>query len=171
MTDTEMTEFDEFLRKRSEASSAATRDAALPIEDHGKEWQRLKDELRRITNGKALGAEPFEWSPYPAPYPDFLKLRDVAAVFATPLAGKMTPASFRIMFARRSSRADEVSRVDAPISAIQWLLTLEPADGVLYWNAKEPGLRLPTPQFAVKIAERLVEYFEEYNAALKFRYP
>lgn len=165
-----MTDFDEFLRKRNEELAAGARDTALPASDQVKAWQRLKDELRRITQGKRLGTEPFEWSPYPAPYPDFLKLGDVAAVFVIPVALTPVPPDFRIVFGRRPTRADEMlapSSSSAAIPWLRWLPTVDFAGGVLHWNAKEEGLRLPTPQFAAKVAERLVEYFEEYNAALK----
>lgn len=166
-----MTDFDEFLRKRNEERAAEARNTDVLFADQGKEWQRLKDELRRITDGKRLGTDPFEWSPYPAPYTDFLKLKDVAVVFATTPIGALAPGPYRIVFARRPLRANEVWVDDEPISAVNWVLTLEPVGSVLHWNAKEPGLRLPTSDFAAKIAEHLVEYFEAYIAALKSKYP
>ena len=166
-----MTDFDEFLRKRNEERSATVRDIHLNFADQGKEWQWLKDELRRITEGRKLGTEAFEWPTYPAPYPDFLTLGDVAVVFATPAIATLAPQIYRLMFVRRPFRANEVSNIGAPIPAVNWLLSLQHSEGVGYWIVKEDGLRLPTPQFAVKIAERLVEYFDSYTAALRAKYP
>jgi len=118
-----MTDFDEFLRKRNEERAAEARNTDVLFADQGKEWQRLKDELRRITDGKRLGTDPFEWSPYPAPYTDFLKLKDVAVVFATTPIGALAPGPYRIVFARRPLRANEVWVDDEPISAVNWVLT------------------------------------------------
>ena len=166
-----MTDFDEFLRKRNEVKTAEAQDTSTLLADQGKEWQRLKDQLRQITAGKRLGTDPFEWSPYPSPYPDFLKLKGVAVIFATPRVGILMPQTYRVVFARRPLRANEVWIDDEPVSAIHWLPILKPAKGTLYWEVKEQDLRLRTSEFAVKIAERLVEYFDAYTAALQIKYP
>jgi len=166
-----MTDFDEFLQKRNAAESMKARDTILLFSDAGKEWQRLKDRVREITDGKSLGAEKFEWSSYPAPYPDFLKLKDVAATFIVTVAAGIPAQNFRIVFARRPLRANEMWVDDEPIPAKTWLLNLEATNGIFYWSQKQSAVKWTTEGFAGYIAQQLVEYYEAYTAALKAKYP
>jgi len=166
-----MTDFDEFLRKRNELRSAQGGDTTLLAAEAMNEWQRLKDRVREITCGKALGSEKFEWAPYPAPYPDFLKLKDVAATFiAYRVAGNLQQ-DFRITFARRPLRANEMWIDDDPIPPKAWLLTLEVTNGLFYWSLKQDAAKRTTEEFAIHVAQELVEYYEAYTAALKAQYP
>jgi len=166
-----MTDFDEFLQKRNAAESMKARDTILLFAEAGKEWQRLKDRVCEITEGKSLGVEKFEWAPYPAPYPDFLKLKDVAATFIATMAAGNTAQNFRIVFARRPLRANEMWVDDEPISARTWQLSLEAAKGIFYWAQKQSAAKWTTEGFAGYIAQQLVEYYEAYTGALKAQYP
>jgi hypothetical protein len=170
-----MTNFDEFLQKRNAAESMKARDTTLLFSDAGNEWQQLKDRVREITEGKALGVEKFEWSPYPSPYPDFLKLKDVAATFIAKVAAGSPAQNFRVVFSRRPLRADDVVREEwsdeDPIPARTWLLNLESSKGIFYWSQKQSAVKWATEGFAGYIAQQLVEYYEAYTAALKAKYP
>jgi hypothetical protein len=166
-----MTEFDEFLCKRNREIFTEARHAELPNTDQGKEWVRLKEQIREITQGKSLGNAPFEWSPYPAPYPDFLKLKDVSVTFLTPSITGLTPRTYRLVFARRPLRANELWVDDEPVPAVRWTLELSPLEGLLNWVSKDEGIRMPTAQFAERVAQRLVEYFDTYTVALRAKDP
>jgi hypothetical protein len=166
-----MTDFDEFLRTRNELQSAQGSDTTLLAAEAMNEWHRLKDRAREITDGKALGSEKFEWAPYPAPYPDFLKLKDVAATFISPRIAGDSQRDFRITFARRPLRANEMWVDDDPIPPKPWLLTLEVSSGLFYWSLKNNVAKRTTEEFAIHIAQELVEYYEAYTAALKSQYP
>jgi hypothetical protein len=166
-----MTDFDEFLRKHNEAESMKARDTILNFAGAGNEWQRLKDQVRKITEGKTLGIEPFEWAPYPAPYPDFLKLKDVAVTFISYGAAGNSPQNLRIAFARRPLRANEMWVDDEPISARTWLLNLEAENGIFYWSQQASAVKWTTEGFAGYIAQQLVEYYEAYRSELKAQFP
>src|SRR5271166_6533518 len=107
MTERISLSFEDFLRKRNDAKSMEDGERALLRAEATQEWQRLKDQLRTMTDGKKLGADVFEWSPYPAPYPDFLKLRDVALSFETGLVVADVMPKYRIVFCRRPLRVNE----------------------------------------------------------------
>jgi len=166
-----MTDFEDFLQKRNAAEQMKARDIILNFGGEDREWELLKEQVRKITEGKALGPEPFEWAPYPAPYPDFLKLKDVAATFiATPAAGNHA-RSLRVVFSRRPLKANEMWVDDEPIPAKTQLLDLEATNGVLYWNQKQDAAKWTTEGLASYIAQQLVEYYEAYRVALKAAFP
>jgi hypothetical protein len=171
MTERISLSFDEFLRQCNDAKSTEEGDQALFRATAGQEWQRLKDRLRKITDGKRLGADHFEWCPYPAPYPDFIKLKDVALCFESGTVVGDAAQKYRIVFARRPLRSGEMWANSEPIPAERWWLALEPADGVLYWHVKESQIRMTTEEFADHAAMRFVEYQQRYVAAVKARYP
>jgi len=163
--------FEEFLRERNNAKSMEAGDRALFRTAADKEWQRLKDRVRQITEGKMLGPDLFEWSPYPASYPDFLKLKDVALSFeAGTVVGDALP-KYRIGFCRRPLRSGEMWADREPIPAERWWLTVESDGGVLYWEIRESRLRLTTEKFADYAAMQLVEYQQRYLEAVKAKYP
>jgi hypothetical protein len=163
--------FDEFLRRRNDAKSMEEGDNAHFRAAAAQEWQRLKDRLRLITEGKRLGADLFEWCPYPAPYPDFIKLKDVALCFESGTVVGDAAQKYRIVFARRPLRSGEMWANEAPIPAERWWLTLEPEGDRLYWQVKESRMRMPTEKFADHAAMQFVEYQQRYLEAIKARYP
>jgi hypothetical protein len=166
-----MTDFDEFLQKRNAAESMKARDTILLFVEAEREWQRLKDQVRKVTEGKVLGTEPFEWSPYPAPYPDFLKLKDVAATFISTAAAGNRGQDLRIVLARRPLKANEMWVDDEPIPPRAKLLNLEARNSIFYWAQKQETTKWTTEGFANHIAQQLVEYYEAYVGALKAQYP
>jgi len=171
MTERISLSFEDFLRKRNDAKSMEAGERALFRAEASQEWQRLKDQLRAMTEGKSLGGDVFEWSPYPAPYPDFLKLRDVALSFETGLVVADVMPKYRIVFCRRPLRVNEMWANHEPIPAERWWLTLEMEEGAIYWNVKELRVRKNTSEFADYVAVHLVEYHQRYIEALKAKYP
>jgi len=171
MTEHSSLSFDEFLRQCNDAKSAEDGDQALLRAAAAQEWQRLKDRLRRITEGKRLGADVFEWSPYPAPYPDFIKLKDVALCFESGTVVGDAAQKYRLVFSRRPLRSGEMWANAEPIPAERWWLALEAENGVLHWLVRENRLRMKTEEFADHAAMRFVEYHQRYAAAVKARYP
>jgi hypothetical protein len=171
MTERISLSFDDFLRKRNDAKSMEDGERALFRAEASQEWELLKDHLRQITDGKKLGADVFEWSPYPALYPDFLRLRDVALSFETGQVVRDVIPRYRLVFSRRPPRAPEVWANAEPTPAERWWLTLELDGGILHWNVKENRIRMTTQKFAEHMAVRLVEYQQRYLEALKSKYP
>jgi hypothetical protein len=163
--------FEEFLRQRNDARSMEAGDRALFRTAAEKEWQRLKERVRQITEGKMLGADPFEWSPYPASYPDFLKLKDVALSFEAGTVVGDAPQKYRVVFSRRPLRSGEMWADREPIPAERWWLNVEADAGVLYWSVKESRVRFSTEKFADHVAMQLVEYQQRYRDAVKAKYP
>jgi hypothetical protein len=163
--------FEEFLRQRNEAKTMEAGDRALFRLAAEKEWQRLKERVRQITEGKMLGADHFEWSPYPAPCPDFLKLKDVALSFESGTVVGDAPQKYRVVFSRRPLRSGEMWADREPIPAERWWLSVEAESGVMYWAVRDSRARLTTEKFADHIAMQLVEYQQRYLDAVKAKYP
>ncbi|WP_263350644.1 hypothetical protein [Acidicapsa acidisoli] len=163
--------FEEFLRQRNEAKTLEAGDRALFRMAAEKEWQRLKERVRQITEGKMLGADLFEWSPYPASYPDFLKLKDVALLFEAGTVVGDAPQKYRVVFSRRPLRSGEMWADREPIPAERWWLTVEAESSVLYWAVRDSRVRLITEKFGDHIAMQLVEYQQRYMDAVKAKYP
>jgi hypothetical protein len=166
-----MTDFEDFLQKRNTAEHMKARDTILFLVEADKEWERLKEQVRKITKGKVLGTEPFEWAPYPAPYPDYLKLKDVAATFIATAAAGNRARNLRIVFSRRPLKANEMWVDDEPIPAKVRLLDLETTNGIFYWTQKQDAAKWTTEGFANHTAQQLVEYYEAYTGALRAQYP
>ncbi len=163
--------FEEFLRQRNKAKTMEAGDRALLRIAAEKEWQRLKERVQQITEGKMLGADLFEWSPYPASYPDFLKLKGVALSFEAGTVVGDAPQKYRVVFSRRPLRSGEMWADREPIPAERWWLAVEPEAGVLYWAVRDSRVRLATEKFADHIAMQLVEYQQRYMDAVKAKYP
>jgi len=171
MADSISLSFDEFLRLRNDAMYVEECGNAQFRVQADREWQYLKDRLKQITAGKMLGADPFEWSPYPALYPDFLKLTDVALSFETGTLVGEAPPRYRLVLSRRPLRPSEMWPDEEPIPAERCWLSLEPENGGLYWKSADSPIRFATGQFAEFLAVQLVEYQQRYNEALKARSP
>lgn len=163
--------FDEFLRQRNDARAMEAGDRALFRTAAEKEWQRLKDRVQQITEGKMLGLDVFEWSPYTASCPDFVKLKDVALTFEAGTVIGDGPPKYRIVFSRRPLRSGEMWADHEPIPAERWWLNVEQQDGELVWQVKESRVRLATERFADHMAMQLVDYQQRYLEAVKAKYP
>jgi len=170
MADGILPSFDEFLRLRNDAMYVEECGNAQFRFRADREWQCLKDRLQQITAGKMLGADLFEWSPYPALYPDFLKLTDVALSFETGTLVGDAPPRYRLVLSRRPLRPNEMWPDEEPIPAERCWLSLEPENGKLYWKSVDSPIRFATEEFAEFIAVQLVEYRQRYIDALKARY-
>jgi hypothetical protein len=165
-----MTDFDEFLRKRSEAKSAEIGDSALLRREANSEWQQLKLQLKKIADGKVLDSKQFEWNKYPASYPDFLILGDVSVTFVGIATSGSASQDYRIVFSRRPPNASELWIDDEPIPKKLLRTQLETDGGVFYWTVRESGLKLTTEKFAAYLAMELVEYHDEYVRANKAKF-
>jgi hypothetical protein len=171
MTDNISLSFDEFLRQCNDAKSTEDGDQALFRAAAAEEWQRLKDRLRQLTEGKRLGADIFEWCPYPAPYPDFIKLKDVALCFESGTVVSDGAQKYRLVFSRRPLRSGEMWANEAPIPVERWWLSLDAQGERFHWQVKESQVRMVTEDFAEHAAMRFVEYQQRYVSAVKARYP
>ena len=137
-----MTDFEDFLQKRNAAEQMKARDMILLLSEADREWERLKEQIRKITEGKALGT-----------------------------AAGNHARSLRIVFSRRPLKANEMWVDDEPIPAKTRLLELEATNGVFYWNQKQDAAKWTTEGFASYIAQQLVEFYEAYRAVLKAAFP
>jgi len=171
MNDPGSLSFEEFLRERNDAHSIEAGDRAIFRVAAEKEWQRLKDRVRQITEGKMLGADLFEWAPYPAACPDFLKLKDVAVCFESGTVVGDALQKYRIVYSRRPLRGSEMWGDREPVPAERWWLSVEAEDGVLYWRIRDGEARATTERFADYVAMQLVIYQQRYTEAVKAKYP
>jgi len=159
-------EFDKFLSER-EARQDQTRGAEeVVVQGAAAEWQNLKDETKALTAGKIVEGNRLEWRPYSAYYPDFLQLKNVAAIFIDRGIRNGIPQACSIRFDRNASGPQGIFLEEkSPIPAEVW--SLEPrAEGPnVVWQVKELGKSFKSSELASQVAIRLVKQFEAYEAA------
>lgn len=154
-----MPAFEEFANEHSERKVKAKR----LTEDTKPEWEMLKLETSRFaTEDKDFDSQKFEWAPYQAYYPDFLKLGNVAATF---LSREGTGASdFRIRFTRRPQEPGRIW-VDekSPLNTIEWSLKPAIEEDVIVWAVAEMNQTFSSAALADKIAVELSKYHLAYK--------
>jgi hypothetical protein len=142
-------EFDKFLSEREATQNQTRSTEEVVVQGATAEWQNLKDATKALTSGKTVEGNRLEWRPYSAYYPDFLQLKNVAAIFIDRGIRNGVPLACSIRFDRNASGPQGVFLEDkSPVAAEVW--SLEPrAEG----------------QLASQVAIRLVKQFEAYEAA------
>jgi len=159
-------EFDKFLSER-EARQNQTRSAEeVVVQRAAAEWQNLKDATKALTSGKTVEGNRLEWRPYSACYPDFLQLKNVAAIFIDRGIRNGVPQACSIRFDRNASGPQGVFLEDkSPVAAEVW--SLEPrAEGQnVIWQVKELGKNFTSSELASQVAIQLVKQFEAYESA------
>lgn len=159
-------ELDQFLSERNAQQSQQKTAEEILASGAAKEWQRLKDITRTVTTGKEVDGNKFEWAPHSASSPDFLRLREVAAIFYDRGQRNGVPQQCRILFDRPSPEANAMFLEDkSPVEAETW--SLEPrADGAtVVWRVNELGKYLTSTELATQVAIRLVKQYEAYEQA------
>jgi hypothetical protein len=160
------TGLDLFLSEREAKQGDHKSTEQIVAEGTKAEWQRLKDAARSVTAGRTVDGNHFEWSPYGAYYPDFLRLKDVAASFYDRGERNGVPQACSIRFDRRSPEPNAMFLENkSPVPAEVW--SLEPrADGkTVIWWVKELGRNFTSAELASQIAIRLVKQYEAYERA------
>ena len=159
-------DFDLFLNER-QAEQGDNKDAMEVIAEGTKvEWQHLKDVARSLTAGKAVDGNEFEWSPYYAYYPDFLRLKDVAASFYDRGERNGIPQACSIRFDRRAPAPNSVFLEDqSPIPSEVWSLEPRAEGKAVVWWVNELGKSFTSVELASQIAIRLVKQYEAYEHA------
>ncbi len=119
-----------------------------------------------LDNKEFLGYK-FEWSPYPAPRSEFLKLNNVAVTFTDGGVKNGVLLNCRVHFARRPLKpgGETWASENSALDPIAW--SLEPVmqgDSVAWWI---PELRktLSSADLAEKIAIELSRYHAAYEEA------
>jgi Fic family protein len=162
----ETTELDEFLTSRHAQQHVQKTAEEIIGDGTAAEWQRLKDIARAVTAGKEVDGNKFEWAPYGAYYPDFLRLKEVAASFYDRGQRNGVPQDCSIRFDRRSPEPNAMFLEDqSPVPAEIW--SVEPrvdATNVVWW-IKELGKDLTSTELATQVAIRLVKQYEAYEQA------
>ena len=159
-------EFDKFLSER-EARQSQTRSAEeVVVHETAAEWQNLKDATKALTSGKTIEGNRLEWRPYSAYYPDFLQLKNVAAIFIDRGIHNGVPLACSIRFDRNASGPQGVFLEDkSPVAAEVWSLEPKAEGQNVVWHVKESGKNLTSSELASQVAIRLVKQFEAYEAA------
>jgi len=161
-----VTEFDEFLSSREARQNQFRSVEEVIAQGFAAEWKSLKEATKALTAGKTVDGNPFQWAPCSAPYPDFLQLKDVAAIFIDRGIRNGVPQACSIRFDRNASGPQGVFLEDkSPVPAEAW--SLEPrAEGQnVQWHVKELGKSFTSAELASQVAIRLVKQFEAYEAA------
>jgi hypothetical protein len=159
-------EFDKFLSEREATQNQTRSTEEVVVKGAAAEWQNLKDATKALTSGKTIEGNRLEWRPYSAYYPDFLQLKNVAAIFIDRGIRNGVPLACSIRFDRNASGPQGVFLEDkSPVAAEVW--SLEPrAEGQnVLWHVKELGKNLASSELASQVAIRLVKQFEAYEAA------
>jgi len=155
-----MSEFDDFAMEHLRDKENRKR----LVEDTKPEWAVLKGLTSRFAiDGKEFDGNKFEWAPYTAYHPEFLKLGDVAATFLS-REEEGTPRNCRVRFSRRPLEPgrmwiDEKS----PLEAIEWSLCAVIDGDSIAWEVAELDQTLSSEALAEKIAVELSKYHLAYK--------
>jgi hypothetical protein len=154
--------FDDFAEERNNRArdEAMLASAAMP------EWGVLKGLVSQFAlDGKGFGGHRFEW----APYPEFLRLDQVAATFSHHGARNGVPQDCQVHIARRQLNSGEIwVSGDSPLDPIEWSLVPEMRDEIVLWRIPELGGKTFTSaQLAEKIAIEFSKYQEAYAEAYR----
>jgi hypothetical protein len=159
-------EFDKFLSEREARQNQTRNTEEVVAHETAAEWQNLKDATKALAFGKTVEGNRLEWRPYSAYYPDFLQLKNVAAIFIDRGIRNGVPQACSIRFDRDASSPQGMFLEDkSPVAAEVW--SLEPlSEGQnVIWHVKELGKNFTSSELAAQVAIRLVRQFEEYEAA------
>lgn len=159
-------EFDHFLNERKAQQGEQKTAEQIISEGAAHEWQRLKAMTRSLTAGKEVDGNPFEWSPYGAYYPDFLRLKEVAASFFDRGVRNGVPQGCSIRFDRRSPEPNAMFLEEkSPVAAEVWALEFQTDGRAVIWWVKELGKSLTSAELAAQVGIRLVKQYESYEHA------
>ncbi len=160
------TELDQFLSERKAQQSDHETSEQIVAGGTAREWQRLKDVTRRLTAEKEVDGNKFEWAPYSAHYPDFLRLKEVAASFYDRGERNGVPQNCSIRFDRRSPEPNAMFLEDqSPVAPEIWSLEPRVEETSVIWWIKELGKSLTSTELAAQVAIRLVKQYEAYERA------
>jgi hypothetical protein len=165
-----MTDFKEYLRTQKEASEAITRDKEAVASGAAAEWSRLKQRVRELAEGESYKGAPFQWAPYPAPYPDFLHVGKVAVSFLDRGTPGGLPQDCMICFGRRPLPPNNVWIDDEALPPEIWHLNPLGQAGRVEWSIAELKKSYPTKELADEILVKFIQYFDKYDAAFREKY-
>jgi hypothetical protein len=157
-----MTEFKEYLRSRE--MSEARREEELDVSKMTAEWTRLKNNVRALADGETYKGDRFEWSPYSAPYTDFVRLGNVAAIFRDSRSLPSTPLACEVFIGRKPLAASEMWVEDEAPAPQLWHLEPRDQNGQMTWQVKELRKTISTEELANTILLALVRFFDDYAA-------
>jgi Fic family protein len=156
-----VSEFDEFLSSREAKHDLFKSAEEVIAQGAVAEWKSLKDATKALTAGKAVDGNPFRWAPYSAPSPDFLQLKDVAAIFIDRGIRDGVPHACSIRFDRNTSVPQGMFLEDkSPVAAEVWSLEPRAEGQSVVWHVKELGKKFKSSELASQVAIRLVKQFE-----------
>lgn len=159
-------EFDKFLSEREARQNQTRSTEEVVVQGAAAEWQNLKDATKALTSGKTIEGNRLEWRPYSAYYPDFLQLKNVAAIFIDRGTRNGIPQACSIRFDRNASGPQGIFLEEkSPIPAEVWSLEPRAEGRNVVWQVKELGKSFTSPELASQVAIRLVKQFEDYEAA------
>ena len=158
-------EFDKFLSEREARQNQTRSTKQVVVQGAAAEWQYLKDTTKALTLGKTIEGNRLEWRPYSAYYPDFLQLKNVAAIFIDRGIHNGVPQACSIRFDRNASGPQGVFLEDkSPVAAEVWSLEPRAKGQSIVWYVKELGKNFTSVELASQVAIRLVKQFEAYEA-------
>jgi hypothetical protein len=163
-----MTEdFDSFAQRQSQNEEMQRQNHERLAKETKPEWSVLKGLTSRFAlDGKEFGGYKFEWSPYSAMYPDFLRLKDVAVTFLDRGERNGVPQNCRIRFTRRPLEPGRAWVDDeTPLEPLDWSLEPRIVGESLVWFVAELREAVSSADLAEKIAIELSKYHATYEEA------
>jgi hypothetical protein len=158
-------EFEKFLSDRDTRQNQTRSAEEVIVQGAAAEWQNLKDATRALTAGKTVEGNRLEWRPYSAYYPDFLQLKNVAAIFIDRGLCNGVPQTLSIRFDRNASGPQGVfDEESSPVPAEVWSLEPRVENKNVVWQVKELDKTLTSSELASQVAIRLVKQFEAYES-------
>lgn len=165
-----MTDFKQYLRAQEEASEASKRDKQALQAGAVEEWSRLKERVHELAKGESYDGKPLQWSPYPAPYADFLHIDKVAVSFHDRGVRGGLPQDCIVRFGRRPLPPNEIWSDDEALPPEIWHLNPLGQAGRVAWSIVELNKSFPTSELADEILIQFIEYYKRYSAAFREKY-
>jgi hypothetical protein len=161
-------DFDAFAQRQSQNEEIQRQNHERLTKETRPEWSVLKGLTSRFAlDSKEFGGYKFEWAPYSAVYPDFLRLKDVAVTFLDRGERNGGPQNCRVRFARRPLEPGRVWVDDEePLEPLEWSLGPTIEGERLAWHVAELGETLSSADLAEKVAIALCKYHAAYEEAL-----
>jgi len=153
-----MTNFKDYLRAQKERSASTPEGTALsrPTE----EWAQLKQRVRELAAGESYDGEQFLWSPYPAPFPEFLALGNVALSFNH--RGRSASSGYTVSFGQRPLAPSEVFSSSKALEIEYRHLEPQASAHDFVWSAEEYKNNFSTEELADKLLIEFLEYYKRH---------
>ena len=165
-----MTNFKDYLRVQREEAEPSFRVEQALASSVSSEWASLKQRVRELAEGESFDGERFLWSPYPAPYPEYLLLWEVAASFRDRGVLEGVPRNCAVRFGQRPLPADQLWAETEMLPTEVWHLEPQGKTEGIEWAIHELRENVSNEELANRVLIGFLEYYKRYRAAFRMKF-